>query len=91
MNAYEKVKTARSGKRPTGSDYIINIFKNFIELHGDRRFSDDTAVIGGIGSLKGKPVTVITIEKSHSAKKRLRSHFGTPASKIGRASCRERV
>ena len=41
MNAYEKVKTARSGKRPTGGDYIINIFKNFIELHGDRRFSDD--------------------------------------------------
>ena len=78
MNAYEKVKTARSGKRPTGGDYIINIFKNFIELHGDRRFSDDTAVIGGIGSLKGKPVTVIAIEKDHSAKERLRRHFGAP-------------
>lgn len=78
MNAYEKVKTARSGKRPTGGDYIINIFKNFIELHGDRRFSDDTAVIGGIGSLKGKPVTVIAIEKGHSAKERLRRHFGAP-------------
>ena len=46
--AYERVKLARDNKRPTGLDYIKNIFKGFVEFHGDRRFGDDRAVVAGI-------------------------------------------
>ena len=75
---YERVKLARDSKRPTGQDYIRNIFKNFIELHGDRRYSDDKAIIGGIARLDGAPVTVIAIEKGHSSKERVERNFGAP-------------
>ncbi len=76
--AYESVKIARNNDRPTGSDYIRNIFKGFIELHGDRRFGDDQAVIGGIACINGIPVTVIAIEKGHTAKERAMRSFGAP-------------
>lgn len=75
---YDRVKLARDNKRPTGQDYIKNIFKNFIELHGDRRYADDKAIIGGIGRLDGSPVTVIAIEKGHSSKERVERNFGAP-------------
>ncbi len=76
--AYERVKKAREGTRPTGLDYIKNIFKGFIELHGDRRFADDHAVVGGIAKLGDYPVTVIGIEKGHTAKERNYRNFGMP-------------
>lgn len=75
---YDKVKLARDNNRPTGVDYINNIFKGFIELHGDRRFADDAAVVGGIAYLNGSPVTVIAIEKGHSTKERVMRNFGAP-------------
>lgn len=75
---YEKVKIARGAKRPTGGDYVRNIFSDFVELHGDRRFGDDPAVIGGIGWLGAVPVTVIAIEKGHTAKERTFRAFGAP-------------
>ena len=75
---YTRVKLAREATRPTGLDYIKNIFKNFIEVHGDRRFSDDAAVVGGIARLNSKPVTVIAIEKGHTAKERSKRNFGAP-------------
>lgn len=75
---YERVKLARDNNRPTGQDYIRNIFKNFIELHGDRRYSDDKAIIGGVARLDGIPVTVIAIEKGHTSKERVARNFGAP-------------
>ena len=51
MTPYEKLKTARASTRPTGSAYIDQIFKNKIELHGDRRFGDDAAIVSGVGFL----------------------------------------
>ena len=54
-SAYERVKLARDSKRPTGLDYINCIFNRFIELHGDRRYADDPAVIGGIARLNDTP------------------------------------
>ena len=75
---YERVKLARDSERPTGQDYIRNVFKNFIELHGDRKYADDKAIIGGIAVLDGIPVTVIAIEKGHSAKERVARNFGAP-------------
>ena len=76
--AYARVKLARDNQRPTGLDYVRNIFHGFIELHGDRRYGDDHAVVGGIGKLNETPVTVIAIEKGHTAKERTYRNFGAP-------------
>ncbi len=75
---YERVRLARDSSRPTGLDYINNIFSGFTELHGDRRYADDTAVVGGIARLDKNPVTVIAIEKGHTAKERTYRNFGAP-------------
>jgi acetyl-CoA carboxylase carboxyl transferase alpha subunit len=76
--AYERVRAARSKNRYTGVDYIHNIFTDFMEMHGDRRFADDPAVVGGLGYLGGVPVTVIATEKGRDTKTRLRRNFGAP-------------
>lgn len=78
MSAYDCVTAARSNDRPTAIDYITRIFgDSFFELHGDRRFSDDKAVIGGIAELNGKPVTVIGLEKGRNLKERMSRNFGS--------------
>ena len=69
MNAMEKVLAARSGDRPTAVSYIDAVFDEFTELHGDRRFGDDKAVVGGIALLQGGPVTVVAIEKGSGPKR----------------------
>ena len=76
--AYKRVRIARNNDRPTGLDYIRHIFKGFIEFHGDRRYADDPAIVGGIARLEGSPVTVIAIEKGHTAKERTWRNFGAP-------------
>ncbi len=76
--AYERVKLARDNHRPTGLDYIKNIFQGFMEFHGDRCYSDDPAIVGGIATLGKNPVTVIAIEKGHTAKERSYRNFGAP-------------
>ena len=76
--AYERVLAARSAGRPSGDNYTKNVFSGFIELHGDRRFADDQAVIAGIAMLDGSVYTVIATEKGHDTKSRLRHNFGTP-------------
>ena len=75
--AYEKVKLARSADRKTGVSYIKEIFRDFIELHGDRRFADDPAIVGGIATLENMPVTVIAIEKGTNTKDKVRRNFGS--------------
>ena len=75
---YERVKAARSADRPTGLDYVNYIFTDFVELHGDRRFGDDPAIVGGIARLNGRPVTVIAIEKGHTTRDRMARNFGMP-------------
>lgn len=78
MSAYDKVLLARAKGRPTGLSYIEAIFEDFIELHGDRRFADDPAIVGGLASLGGMPVTVIAIEKGGDMKDKVRRNFGAP-------------
>lgn len=78
MAAYEKVQAARGKGRATGLNYIENIFTDFIEFHGDRRFADDSAIIGGIARLDGTPVTVIAMEKGRDTKDRIKRNFGSP-------------
>ena len=76
--AFDNVKIARGAKRPTGINYIEAIFTNFFELHGDRCYADDAAVVGGLAYLEGMPVTVIVIEKGHSIKERILRFSGAP-------------
>lgn len=78
MNAMEKVLAARSGDRPTAVSYIDAVFDEFTELHGDRRFGDDKAVVGGIALLQGGPVTVVAIEKGVGTNDRVKRGFGSP-------------
>ena len=75
---WESVEIARNKERPTGKFYIENIFKDFIELHGDRSFGDDKAIIGGIASINGISVTVIAITKGSNTHENISRNFGMP-------------
>lgn len=77
MSAMDKVRAARAAGRPTGLDYIENIFEDFFELHGDRRYGDDRAVVAGLACLCGMPVTVIALEKGHTTKEKVARNFGS--------------
>lgn len=76
MDAYEKVKLARKVDRPTSSDFINRIFKNFIEFSGDRNFGDDKAIVAGIATLSGMPVTVIGIQRGVDLASNMETNFG---------------
>lgn len=78
MTPWDKVCTARLADRPTALDYIEKIFDNFIELHGDRLYADDAAIVGGIASLEGMPVTVIGQQKGRTTKENIARNFGMP-------------
>lgn len=73
---YDKISSTRRQGRATSADYINALFTDYIELHGDRRFADDHAVIGGIGRLNGMPVTIIGIEKGRTPVERVYRNFG---------------
>ncbi len=77
-NAYQKVLASRHSGRPMGKYFIDRMIDNFIELHGDRRFGDDAAIIGGIGYLNKKPVTVIAMERGTTIEERIKRNFGCP-------------
>ena len=79
MTAWERVQTARDSKRPVSIDYIKEIFDSFMELHGDRAFRDDGAIIGGLALLDGQPVTAIGIQKGRSTKENIGRNFGMPS------------
>ena len=74
--AIKTVKLARENKRPTTYDYIRYIIKDFVELHGDRRFSDDKAIVGGVGFLKHIPVTIIGHQKGRNVQDNIKRYFG---------------
>ncbi len=78
LSAWDRVMLARSIERPTSIFYITNVFDDFIELHGDRCFGDDASIIGGIGLLNGKPVTVIAEEKGRTVEEKTKRNFGSP-------------
>ncbi|UOF92659.1 acetyl-CoA carboxylase carboxyltransferase subunit alpha [Fodinisporobacter ferrooxydans] len=76
LTPYQKLQIARSNARPTALNYINGMCSDFIELHGDRSFRDDPALVGGVGKLDGMPVTVIGIQKGHDTKENLYRNFG---------------
>ena len=78
LSAWNIVKVARHPKRPYSLDYIPRIFSEFDELHGDRHFGDDKAIIGGIARLDDRPVMVIGQEKGRAVKDKVYRNFGMP-------------
>lgn len=78
-SAWEQVLLSRRTDRPAASDYIRQLFDDFMEFHGDRCFKDDGAVIGGIASFYGIPVTVIGQEKGKTTKENIVRNFGMPS------------
>jgi len=78
LTAWDRVQLARHPKRPHTIDYINNLFTDFIELHGDRRFADDKAIIAGFANFEGKPVCVIGHEKGMDTKEKIERNFGMP-------------
>lgn len=77
-DAMKSVAIARMIERPNTKQFIKAIFKEFMEFHGDRLFSDDGAIVGGIASLEGMPVTVIGIQKGHTLEENVACNFGSP-------------
>lgn len=76
--AWDKVATVRMKERPQATQYMNLIFDDFIELHGDRAFGDDPAIIGGIAYLNGRPVTIIAQQRGRSVKENIDRNFGMP-------------
>lgn len=78
LNAWQVSQLARHPQRPYTQDYIDRMLTDFEELHGDRSFADDPAIIGGIGRLDGRPVAVIGHQKGRTTKEKLERRFGMP-------------
>ncbi len=78
LSAWQVVKVARHPQRPHSSDYIERMFTDWDELHGDRHFGDDKAIIGGVARLDDKPVMVIGEEKGRSVNDKVHRNFGMP-------------
>jgi len=76
LSAWEKVQVARHADRPHSIDYINMIFKDIIFLHGDKKFSDDSAILGCLASISGQSVMIIGTEKGNSMDTRLKHNFG---------------
>lgn len=78
MKPWDRVQVARHPERPTTLQYIEAMCENFIELHGDRNFGDDAAIIGGIAFFEGQPVTLIGHQRGKTTKENIRRNFGMP-------------
>ena len=78
LDAWQISQLARHPQRPYALDYIQRIFTEFEELHGDRTFADDPAIVGGPARLDGKPVMVIGQQKGRDTKEKIYRNFGMP-------------
>lgn len=74
----QKMHLARHHQRPTSLDYIQTVFTDFMELHGDRLFADDLAIVGGLAKLNGVPVTVIGHQRGKDTRENIARFFGSP-------------
>ncbi|HEU5089137.1 MAG TPA: carboxyl transferase domain-containing protein, partial [Roseiflexaceae bacterium] len=78
LTPWDKVQLARHPHRPHTLDYVQALCEDFVEFHGDRRFSDDQAVIGGVARFNGRAVMVIGHQKGGDARENVRRNFGMP-------------
>lgn len=78
LKPWDRVQIARHPERPSTLDYIKELFSDFIELHGDRNFADDAAIVGGIASFEGTPITIIGQQRGKDTKENILRNFGMP-------------
>ncbi|MHA6260658.1 acetyl-CoA carboxylase carboxyl transferase subunit alpha [Sporosarcina sp. CAU 1771] len=78
MEPWDRVQVARHPQRPTTLDYIEDLFEDFMQLHGDRGFGDDLAIVGGIAHFNNIPVTVIGHQRGKDTKENVKRNFGMP-------------
>lgn len=78
LTPWQSAQVARHPQRPYTLDYVENIFTDFHELHGDRAYADDTAIIGGLARLNGEPCVVIGHQKGRDTKEKIYRNFGMP-------------
>ncbi|TDF78256.1 acetyl-CoA carboxylase carboxyltransferase subunit alpha [Pseudomonas sp. H9] len=88
LTSWQIARLARHPRRPYTLDYISHIFTEFDELHGDRHFADDAAIVGGIARLDEKPVMVIGHQKGREVREKVRRNFGMPRPEGYRKACR---
>ena len=88
MKAYECVQASRSAGRPTALSYIGALVEDFMEMHGDRYFRDDPAIVGGFAYLDGQPVTVIGVHKGKDLKDCAARNYGMPSPEGSRKAIR---
>jgi acetyl-CoA carboxylase carboxyl transferase subunit alpha len=78
LSAWQKVQLSRHPQRPYTLDYIERLVEGFVELHGDRRFADDPAIVAGFGTFEGTPVLCLGHQKGRSTKEKVQRNFGQP-------------
>ncbi len=88
LTSWQIARLARHPRRPYTLDYIEHIFEEFDELHGDRHFADDAAIVGGVARLDGKPVMIIGHQKGREVREKVRRNFGMPRPEGYRKACR---
>ena len=88
LTSWQIARLARHPRRPYTLDYIEHVFDEFDELHGDRHFADDAAIVGGVARLDGKPVMIIGHQKGREVREKVRRNFGMPRPEGYRKACR---
>ncbi len=88
LSSWQVARLARHPLRPYTLDYINYLFSDFEELHGDRHFADDPAIVGGIARLDGRPVMIIGHQKGREVREKVRRNFGMPRPEGYRKACR---
>jgi len=78
LSPWQKVLLSRHPLRPFTLDYVGRLIEGFVELHGDRAFRDDEAIVGGVGRLRGRPVMILGHQKGRGTKENVRRNFGMP-------------
>lgn len=78
LTPWQKTLVARHPSRPYTLDYIQSLVTDFVELHGDRKFADDPAIVAGLGHFRGRPVAVVGHQKGRDTKEKIRRNFGMP-------------
>ena len=88
LSAWQVSQLSRHPQRPYMLDYVESLFSDFDELHGDRNFADDAAIVGGVARLDDKPVMLIGHQKGRDVKEKVRRNFGMPRPEGYRKACR---
>ena len=78
LTRWQKTQLSRHFSRPTFLDYVERLFTDFVELHGDRKFGDDPAIVGGMANFQGEPVMIIGHQKGRTVKEKVARNFGMP-------------